>query len=119
MEHDCDRRRAHAAGPAEGTPVAEATAAALLDQLPLELSFTDYGGQEKIADLPAPLSIEGMPAGDDADPLTIGYCAPDQALVLYYEHVGYYNGIVRLGTFDDLTEIRDHDDFTARLSLAD
>ncbi len=39
--------------------------------------------------------------------------------MLYYEHVGYYNGIVRLGTFDDLTKIRDHDDFTARLSLAD
>ncbi|MFW3384983.1 UNVERIFIED_CONTAM: cyclophilin-like fold protein [Kocuria sp. CPCC 205274] len=119
---------------AEGTPItldiedttvtgtlSDNTAArSLIDQLPLELSFTDYGGQEKIADLPAPLSLEGMPAGDDAEPLTIGYYAPDQALVLYYEHVGYYNGIVRLGEFEDVEAVRDHDDeFTAHLSLAD
>ncbi|GAB2603373.1 hypothetical protein GCM10009696_06010 [Kocuria himachalensis] len=109
----------------EGTTVSatlfdNAAARSLIDQLPLELSLTDYGGQEKIAGLPAPLSLEGMPAGDDADPLTIGYYAPDQALVLYYEHVGFYNGIVRLGAFEDLAGIRDQDnDFTARLSLAD
>ncbi len=108
----------------EGTSVSatlfdDAAARSLLDQLPLELSFTDCGGQEKVAELPAPLSLDGLPAGDDADPLSIGYYAPDQSLVLYYEHVGYYNGIVRLGTFDNLTEIRHHDDVTARLSLAD
>ncbi len=103
-----------------GTLFDNAAARSLVDQLPLELSFTDYGGQEKIADLPAPLSLEGMPAGDDADPLTIGYYAPDRALVLYYDHVGYYNGIVRLGEFDDLEAVRDHDDaFTARLSRND
>ncbi|MEX5257369.1 hypothetical protein [Kocuria arenosa] len=40
--------------------------------------------------------------------------------MLYYEHVGFYNGIVRLGAFEDLAGIRDQDnDFTARLSLAD
>ncbi|HST73397.1 MAG TPA: cyclophilin-like fold protein [Kocuria rosea] len=102
-----------------GTLFDSAAARSLIDHFPLELSFTDYGGQEKIAELPAPLSLEGMPAGDDADPLTIGYYAPDQALVLYYDHVGYYNGIVRLGEFEDLTAVRDHDgDFTARLDLA-
>ncbi|MGQ1795866.1 cyclophilin-like fold protein [Kocuria oceani] len=109
----------------EGTAVTgtlfDTTAArSLTDQLPLELTFTDYVGQEKIADLPAPLSLEGMPAGDDAAPLTIGYYAPDQALVLYYDHVGYYSGIVRLGVFDDLEAVHDHDDaFTARLSRSD
>jgi hypothetical protein len=103
-----------------GTLFDNTAARSLIDQLPLELSFTDYGGQEKIADLPAPLSLEGMPAGDDAEPLTIGYYAPDQALVLYYEHVGYYDGIVRLGEFEGLEAVRDHDDeFTAHLNLAD
>jgi hypothetical protein len=72
----------------------------LSEQLPLTLDFSDFGGQEKIARLPAPLSIDGMPAADDADPLTIGYYAPEQSLVLYYEHVGRFNGIVRLGTLD-------------------
>ncbi|MDQ0576616.1 cyclophilin-like fold protein [Agromyces albus] len=96
-----------------------AASRSLIDQLPLTLSFTDYGGQEKIADLPTPLSLDGVPAGDDADPLTIGYYAPRQALVLYYEPVGYFNGIVRIGTLDDLTRIRGlNSDFTATLNLA-
>ncbi|MEX5301353.1 cyclophilin-like fold protein [Kocuria sabuli] len=109
----------------EGTTVTatlfdNTTARSLIDQLPLELSFTNYGGQEKIATLPAPLLLEGVPAGNDADPLTNGYYAPDQALVLSYEHVGYYSGIDRLGEFDDLEAVRDHDGaFTARLNRND
>lgn len=96
-----------------------ATARALIDQLPLTLTFTDHGGQEKIADLPTSLSLEGVPAGSDADPLTIGYYAPEQALVLYYEHVGHFNGIVPIGTFEDLAAVRDQaDGFTAKLDLA-
>jgi hypothetical protein len=59
-----------------GTLSGNATARSLIRQLPLKLSFTDYGGQEKLAELPAPLSLDGVPSGDDADPLTIGYYAP-------------------------------------------
>jgi hypothetical protein len=118
---------------AEGTPISiridgrtvtgslsgNATARTLIKQLPLTLSFSDYGGQEKLARLPEPLSLDGVPAGDDADPLTIGYYAPGQVLVLYYEHVGYFRGIVRIGTFDDLAAIRDRSGrFTATLSLS-
>jgi hypothetical protein len=97
-----------------------AAARSLIEQLPLTLSFSDYGGKEKTAELPEPLSLDGAPAGDEADPLTIGYYAPDQALVLYYEHVGYFPGIVRIGSFDDLAPIRDRTGgFTARLAPGD
>lgn len=97
-----------------------ATARSLIDQLPLTLSFSEFGGQEKHAGLPEPLSLDGVPAGDDADPLTIGYYAPGQTLVLYYEHVGHFTGIVRIGTFDDLAAIRDRSGrFEATLSLKD
>jgi len=97
-----------------------AAARSLIEQLPLTLSFSDYGGKEKTAELPEPLSLDGVPAGDEADPLTIGYYAPDQALVLYYEHVGYFPGIVRIGSFDDLAPIRDRTGgFTARLAPGD
>lgn len=89
-----------------GTLSANAAARSLIEQLPLTLSFSDHGGQEKTAELPEPLSLDGVPAGDDADPLTIGYYAPAQALVLYYERVGYFPGIVRIGSFDDLASIR-------------
>jgi hypothetical protein len=103
-----------------GTLSGNAAARSLIEQLPLTLSFRDYGGKEKTAELPEPLSLDGVPAGDDADPLTIGYYAPDQALVLYYEHVGYFPGIVRIGSFDDLAPIRDRTGgFTARLAPGD
>lgn len=106
-------------GTVTGTLSSNATARSLIGQLPLTLSFRDYGGQEKIAELPEPLSLDGVPAGDSAEPLTIGYYAPDQALVLYYENVGYSRGIVRIGSFDNLAAIRDQtSDFTARLDPA-
>lgn len=102
-----------------GTLSGNATARSLIRQLPLKLSFSDYDGQEKLAGLPESLSLDGVPAGDDADPMTIGYYAPGQVLVFYYEHVGYFRGIVRIGTFDDLAVIRDRSGpFTATLSLS-
>lgn len=106
-------------GTVTGTLSNNATARSLIRQLPLTLSFRDYGGQEKIAGLPEALSLDGVPAGDSADPLIIGYYAPDQAIVLYYESVGYSRGIVRIGSFDDLAAIRDQTgSFTARLAPA-
>ena len=93
-----------------------AATASLLSQLPLQLSFSDFGGQEKIAPLPAPLSLDGMPPGSAAEPGTIGYYAPSQSLVLYYDNVGYYNGIVPIGTFDDVATIRDAPAFTGTIT---
>ena len=40
------------------------------------MPFTDYAGQEKTAPLPRPLTMTGMPAGDHAEPLDIGFYAP-------------------------------------------
>ena len=106
-------------GTVTGTLAGNATARSLIEQFPLTLSFSGYGGQEKLAGLPEPLSLDGVPAGDDADPLSIGYYAPGQVLVLYYEHVRYFRGIVGLGTFDDLATFRDRTGrFTATVRLA-
>lgn len=90
--------------------------ASLLAQLPLELSFQDYNEQEKIAAIPAPLSLDGMPSGGSAEPGTIGYYAPDQALVLYYETVDYFTGIIPIGTFIDVAAIRDSPAFVATVT---
>lgn len=89
-----------------------AASASLAAQLPLDLSFTDFGGQEKIARIPAPLDLDGMPSGGSAEPGTVGYYAPDQAIVLYYDSVGYYEGIIPLGSFDDVAAVRDAPAFT-------
>ena len=98
-----------------------ATARDLIAQLPLTLPFSDYGRQEKLATLPRKLSMEGVPAGDDPLPREIGYYAPAGVIVFYYEDVGYFNGIVRLGRFDgDMNAITSQtSDFVARIELAD
>ena len=77
----------------------------LLQQLPLTLTFDDFNAVEKIAKLPTPLSMQGMPEGDDPEIGDIGFWAPGGDLVLYYGEVGYWNGIARLGTFDDVEAI--------------
>jgi hypothetical protein len=75
------------------------TAQDLASQLPLTLSFKDFNQVEKIAELPRPLTMDGVPPGDDPDINDIGYYAPTSNLVFYYGEVGYWNGIVRIGHF--------------------
>ena len=88
------------------------TAQDLADQLPLTLTFRDFNGVEKIAELPRPLTMADVPEGDDPDIADIGYYAPSNDLVLYYGDVGYFDGIVRIGRLnsDDLDFIQDQPD---------
>ena len=73
----------------------------LAARLPLTLTFADFNAVEKIAALDPALTMDGMPAGDDPNPGEIGWFAPTSHLVLYYDDVGHWNGIARLGTFED------------------
>lgn len=91
----------------EGRLWDNATAHDLLAQLPLTLEFRDLNNVEKIARLPRALTMDGVPEGDDPEPQDIGYYAPTGDLVLYYDDVGYFDGIVRLGAFvSDMDAIR-------------
>ena len=101
----------------EGRPVRaqlsdNPTARALADRLPLTLSFRDLNGVEKIAKLAEPLTTDGVPDGADPDIADIGYYAPTQDLVLYYGDVDYWDGIVRIGRYDDsqVSHVRDQSD---------
>ncbi len=78
---------------------------ALAQQLPLTLTFNDFNAVEKTAALVSPPSMDGMPEGADPEIGDIGLWAPGGDLVLYYGDVGYWNGIARLGTFDDVAAI--------------
>ena len=75
------------------------TAQDLAAQLPLTLNIRDFNRLEKVAKLPRPLTMEGVPAGDDPEINDLGYYAPSGDLVFYYGDVGYFNGIVRIGRF--------------------
>jgi hypothetical protein len=72
----------------------------LIGQLPVTLEMNDHGSVEKTGPLPAPLSLEGQPAGADPDVGDVGYYSPGNDLVLYYGDQSYYNGIVVLGQMD-------------------
>jgi hypothetical protein len=98
-----------------------ATARDLIAQLPLTLTFRDFNGVEKIAQLPRKLSMDGVPAGDDPLPRDIGYYAPSGDGVFYYDDVGYFTGIVRIGQFDGSVDaiVRQTGDFTARIERAE
>lgn len=78
-----------------------ATARDLVGALPLTLTFSDSGGVEKVTKLPRPLDTTGAPAGAAPDIHGIGYYAPLGNLVFYYRDVGYWEGIVPLGRFDE------------------
>jgi hypothetical protein len=97
-----------------------ATARDLIAQLPLTLTFRDAYDQEKLATLPRKLSTDGVPPGDSASPLDIGYYAPTSNIVFYYRHVGYFTGIVRIGQFDgNMDAITSQTgNFAARIELA-
>ena len=97
-----------------------ATARDLIAQLPLTLRFRDFNGVEKIGQLPRKLSMDGVPAGADPLPREIGYYAPSGDLVFYYDDVGYFTGIVRIGQFDGSVDaiMSQTSDFTARIELA-
>jgi hypothetical protein len=97
-----------------------ATARDLIAQLALTLTFRDFNGVEKLAQLPRKLSMDGVPTGDDASPRDIGYYNPSGNLVFYYDDVGYFTGIVRLGQFDGSMDaiMSQTGDFTARIELA-
>jgi len=98
-----------------------ATARDLITQLPLTLTFRDYNRVEKIGQLPRELSMEGVPAGDDPLPRDIGYYNPTGVLVFYYDDVGYFPGIVRIGQFEgNMDAITSQTgDFTARIELGE
>ncbi|XVX20154.1 cyclophilin-like fold protein [Actinomycetota bacterium] len=96
-----------------------ATARDLAAWLPLSLTFSDFGGQEKTATLPAAPTMDGVPAGADPTADEIGYYAPNRVLVLYYEDIGYFDGIVRLGRMsaEDMRFVREEPDgFVAELA---
>lgn len=83
------------------TPAANA----LYDMLPLELTFEDYNGIEKISYLSEELPTEGEP--DGCNPERGDFClyAPWGNLSIFYEDFGESNGLIPLGHVENGIEI--------------
>jgi hypothetical protein len=73
----------------------------LWSMLPLDLTVEDYGGNEKIAYLPRPLTQEGSAPFPGEAPGDLGYWAPWSNLAMYHGDYRYEPGLIRLGRLDD------------------
>lgn len=93
----------------------------LYNMLPLELSFEDFNGVEKISYLPEKLTTEGEPDGCDPDVGDLCLYAPWGNLSIFYKDFRYSNSLVLLGHIDsDMNIIGSmSEDFEARLEKAD
>lgn len=98
------------------TPAANA----LYDMFPLELSFEDYNGVEKISYLSETLPTTGEPDGYDPDVGDLCLYAPWGNLSIFYQDFRYSDGLILLGHIDsgiDLLSSYDQD-FSAVLEKA-
>lgn len=71
-----------------------------LAQLPLTLSLKGFGGDEKIADLPRPLSKEGAPDAVTPRQGDVAFYAPWGNLALFYRDGHHSPGLILLGRIE-------------------
>lgn len=95
------------------TPAANA----LYDMLPLDLTFEDFNGVEKIAYPDNELSTEGEPDGCDPDIGDLCLYAPWGNLSIFYKDFHNSNGLISLGHIDSGIDIIGDmsEDFSASL----
>lgn len=95
----------------------------LISRLPLELSFEDYHGIEKVSYLEGqdPLITDGSESGFDPSVGDVTLYAPWGNIAIFYNDFGYSNGLIPLGHIDSgietLSEISG--EFTAIIELMD
>ena len=99
------------------TPAANA----LYEMLPLELTFEDFNGVEKISYLPQELPTEGEPDGCDPDVGDFCLYAPWGNLSVFYQDFRYSDSLILLGHIDSGMELLSGQsgDFPATLEAAE
>jgi hypothetical protein len=90
------------AGERRWTARIDATPAArdFLAQLPLELTLKDFAGNEKIADLPHPLTRKDAPDAITPHVGDIAFYAPWGNLAIFYRDGHHSPGLIPLGRID-------------------
>lgn len=94
---------------------------ALYEMLPLELSFEDFNGIEKISYLPQDLPAEGEPDGCHPDVGDFCLYAPWGNLSIFYQDFRYSDSLIMLGHIDSGMDLISGQtgDFSATLEVAD
>lgn len=90
----------------------------LYGMLPLELTFEDYNGVEKISYLPKPLTTDSEP--DSFDPDTGDFClyVPWGNLSIFYQDFQNSSGLISLGKIEEGMDVISamEDDFVVTLT---
>ena len=73
----------------------------LWSTLPLDLTVEDYGGNEKIAYLPRPLTQVGSAPFSGEAPGDLCHYVPWGNLALFHAGYRWSDGLIRLGRLDD------------------
>ncbi len=110
-------------GGGEAIAVLDDTPAArdFLSMLPLELTFKDYNGTEKISYLPRKLATQGSPSSCTPEVGAFTYYAPWGNLALFYRGFRHSDGLVPLGKIiSGLDILAGHSEsFAVRIEKAD
>ena len=81
------------------------TARALYEKLPMELTFSDFNGTEKIAYPPEKLPTDGEPDGCDPEVGDLCLYAPWGNLCIFYQDFRYSKSLIKLGHVDAGMEV--------------
>ena len=97
------------------------TSREFLEQLPLTLTFEEFGGFEKLSYPPEELTTEGAPSGYTPERGDFAYYSPWGDVAMFYDDHRYSNGLVKLGEIESGVELLDsmNDDFTVSIERMD
>ena len=90
------------------------TSRAFLNQLPLTMTFEEFGGFEKLSYPPEKLTTEEAPSGHVPARGDFAYYSPWGNVNMYYSDYSYSAGLVKLGEIESGVELLDNfnEDFT-------
>lgn len=79
-----------------------ATSRSLLEQLPLSIEFSDFGGLEKIFYPPNKLSKDGAPAGAKPTKGDVMCYSPWGNIAIFYKDASYASGLIPMGKIENV-----------------
>lgn len=97
------------------------TSRAFLNQLPLTMTFEEFGGFEKLSYPPEKLTTEEAPSGHVPARGDFAYYSPWGNVNMYYGDHSYSAGLVKLGEIESGIELLDsmNEDFTVSIEKID
>lgn len=97
------------------------TSREFLEQLPLTMTFEEYGGVEKVSYPPEELTTEGSPDGYTPERGDFAYFSPWGNVTMFYDDFSFTNGLIKLGEIESGVELLDDidEDFIVSIEIVE